>query len=120
MDAKRMLAGDASIGIVYDVDGYVADDDVYEAGVVVDEPSMAEELSIPEDQVDPDIGKTEDNDDGVPKWIFIVAGFATLAIIATLFMVCRNKPTQNVGNDTLGNEMQDINHQHMTHVDHRM
>merc|ERR1712113_717639 len=40
---KRILAettGD--FGLVYDVDGYVADDDAFEAGVVVNEAAMGE------------------------------------------------------------------------------
>jgi len=44
-----MLEEDASVGIVYDAEGYIADDDTFEAGLVVDDPSFQEEIVVPED-----------------------------------------------------------------------
>lgn len=74
---RRMLA-DAVTEVVYDVNGYTADDDTFEAGVVVDEPSMAENLVVPEDQVD------ENNSSSSNTVTYIMYAVGGLVILITL------------------------------------
>jgi len=91
---------------VYDTDGYVADDDSFEAGVVVADPAMAETIVVPEDQVDPDTGDKTNSDDGVPMWVFVLAGVATLAILAGIVFACKQKTAEsNVDQQTQGIDM---------------
>lgn len=40
IDQRRRLQLEGSSSVIYTVDGFVADDDSYEAGVVVDDPDM--------------------------------------------------------------------------------
>lgn len=92
--ARRVLqASDEVVTIVYDQDGYVADDELFVGDLIVDDPAMADTIDVPEDLVDPDTGKTENNssDDGTPMWVWALAGFATLALVAGVCFVMKNR-----------------------------
>jgi hypothetical protein len=83
-----MLA-DTVTEVVYDVDGYTADDDTFEDGVVVDEPDMAETLVVPEDQVD------ENNNSSSTSMMnyimYAVGGLVLLITFVGAVMYCKNK-----------------------------
>jgi len=90
--ARRVLqASEEVMTIVYDQDGYIADDESYVGDLVVDDPAMAEAIKVPEDQVDPDTGKSSNSDDGVPMWVFVVAGLAVLGLVAGAVFVMKQR-----------------------------
>jgi len=109
---RRLLATD-DLSIVYDVDGYVADDDAFDDGtIVIDEPAMAEGLVIPEDSVDPEGGSSTKS--GFPTWVMIVGVIALLAIVGGAVWACKSKSNQYDTN-TEGIDMPEM---HMTEMNH--
>jgi hypothetical protein len=117
MDAGRILADESEdISVVYDTDGYDADAEELSVGVEIDDPAMAEGLSVPEDLVDPETDYTSNDDEAVfSMWWFIAGGLATIAIIAAITYVCMSKGISDdeTDLDAQNNEMQDYG---MTHA----
>lgn len=132
---RRMLAEEDDTVLIYDAEGYVADDDTFEAGVadIIDDSDFAEALVVAEDKINPDTGKTDDgndddenkksdSDDGIPMWVWILGGVATLAIIGGVIFAFTRKSDDDM-EDTDGIDMPEMSHSHEhmhTHVDHRM
>jgi len=86
----RVLA-EAETNVVYDANGYEADADEFETGVEIDDPSFQEDLVVPEDSVDENSGSS----DGMPMWVFVVAGVALLLILAGVVFACKSKGNDN-------------------------
>jgi hypothetical protein len=110
----RLLADEANIGVVYDVDGYQADDDTFVDGVIVSEPSMAEGITVPEDNV---AGKPSGADDYT--FYYVAAAFALLGMAVGAFFACRSKSapySHNNGGPQNGIDMQDMRDTTMTQV----
>merc|ERR1711976_937715 len=85
--ARRMLAEDTEIAMVYDEEGFEADADSYEQGVVVDDPAMAETIVVPEDSRDPDVDYSTTSEKAFSMWWFIAGGLTTIAIVAAITYV---------------------------------
>merc|ERR1712183_263420 len=99
------------MGLIYDEEGYEADADQFEDGVVIDEPAMAEALVVPEDSVDPEtedpvVDDNKSNDNGFSIWWFAAAGVAITLLVAVITYVCMNKSMKNDDNESdVGMEM---------------
>lgn len=87
----RILA-EETIALIYDDEGYEADAAAYETNVVVDEPSMAEQLVVPEDSVDPE-GTTDDKAFSI--WWFAAGGIAITLLVGVITYVCMSKGNAN-------------------------
>merc|ERR1712083_134744 len=133
---RRMLAEEDDTVIIYDAEGYVADDDTFEASVadIIDDSEFSAAIEVPEDKINPGTGKedtgddTDDNkkggdsDDGIPMWVWILGGVATLAIIGGVVFAFTRKSDDDM-EDEAGIDMPRVSHSHEhmhTHVDHRI
>merc|ERR1712083_984506 len=131
---SRMLAEEDDTGLIYDTEGYEADDAAFEAGVEIDDAAFSAAIEVPEDKINPDTGKedtgddTDDNkkggdsDDGIPMWVWILGGVATLAIIGGVVFAFTRKSDDDM-EDEAGIDMPRVSHSHEhmhTHVDHRI
>lgn len=59
----------------------MADDESYSTGLVVDDPAMAEELNVPEDSVDPDTGRTNNNNNASNAMWYLIAVGVTITLL---------------------------------------
>lgn len=98
-DAARRMLADAETVVVYDDAGYTADDDSFEAGVVVDEPSMAETLVVPEDSVDEDSKDSSSSSNTMTYVMYAAAGLVLLLVLVGAVMYCKNKGNQDDGQE---------------------
>jgi len=118
MDAGRILADESEdISVVYDMDGYDADAEELSVGIEIDDPAMAEGLSVPEDQVDPDTGYTytSNQDEAVfSMYWFVAGGLAILALVAIITYACLDKGIADDETDLDAEaEMQDMSQREM-------
>jgi len=90
---RRVLADEQSdISMVYADEGYEADADDFESGVVVDDPVMAETINVPEDQRDPDVDYRYKSDEPTFSiWWFIAGGLTTIALFGLVTYFCMDK-----------------------------
>lgn len=107
--ARLLAEEDESIGIVYDDEGFEADADHFETGVVIDDPAMAEAIVVPEDSVDPDTTddttNTNDSDEGFSLWWFAIGGIAITVLVGVIAYVCMSKAEANDNDSEIGMEM---------------
>jgi len=73
------------VGIVYDDEGYQADEEAFETGVEVDDVAMSEEIVVPEDSVDSNSGSSSN------MWMYIGGAVLLVVLIAVGAFIFKNR-----------------------------